>query len=161
MAEPYRRNNEGGDAEARAYIDSALRTLEKEAGGITALAAAIGSGLGQPFTAAVELLRGARGRVIVTGMGKSGHVGRKIAATFASTGSPAFFVHPSEASHGDLGMITDDDVIMALSWSGETSELKDLTDYSRRFRIGLIAITAHPESTLAQAADVVLLLPQA
>ena len=83
-------------------------------------------------------------------MGKSGHVGRKIAATFASTGTPAFFVHPSEASHGDLGMITRDDVIMALSWSGETAELKDLTDYSRRFRIGLIAVTAVPDSTLAQ-----------
>ncbi len=77
-------------------------------------------------------------------MGKSGHVGRKIAATFASTGTPAYFVHPSEASHGDLGMITRDDVIMALSWSGETAELKDLTDYSRRFKIGLIAVTAHP-----------------
>ena len=87
-------------------------------------------------------MRQARGRVIVTGMGKSGHVGRKIAATLASTGTPAFFVHPSEASHGDLGMIAPDDLIMALSWSGETAELKDLTDYSRRFRIGLIALTA-------------------
>ena len=86
---------------------------------------------------------------------------RKIAATFASTGTPAFFVHPGEASHGDLGMITPDDVIMALSWSGETVELKDLIDYSRRFRIGLIAVTADADSTLAQAADVVLLLPQA
>ena len=94
-------------------------------------------------------------------MGKSGHVGRKIAATFASTGTPAYFVHPGEASHGDLGMITRDDVIMALSWSGETVELKDLIDYSRRFRIGLIAVTADAESTLAKAADVVLLLPQA
>jgi arabinose-5-phosphate isomerase len=94
-------------------------------------------------------------------MGKSGHVARKIAATFASTGTPAFFVHPSEASHGDLGMVTADDVIMALSWSGETTELRDLTDYSRRFRIGLIAITASLDSTLAKAADVVMLLPQA
>ena len=94
-------------------------------------------------------------------MGKSGHVGRKIAATFASTGTPAYFVHPGEASHGDLGMITPDDVIMALSWSGETVELKDLIDYSRRFRIGLIAVTAEADSTLAKAADVVLLLPQA
>jgi arabinose-5-phosphate isomerase len=88
-------------------------------------------------------------------------VGRKIAATLASTGTPAFFVHPSEASHGDLGMIAADDLIMALSWSGETAELKDLTDYSRRFRIGLIAITAFADSTLGQAADVVLALPQA
>ena len=94
-------------------------------------------------------------------MGKSGHVGRKIAATFASTGTPAFFVHPSEASHGDLGMITPDDVIMALSWSGETAELKDLIDYSRRFRIGLIAVTAVTDSTLGRAADVVLAMPQA
>jgi arabinose-5-phosphate isomerase len=142
-------------------IASAVRTLEAEAGGIAALIAAIGNGLGQPFTAAIDLMRSARGRVIVTGMGKSGHIGRRIAATFASTGTPAYFVHPSEASHGDLGMITPDDVIMALSWSGETVELKDLTDYSRRFRIGLIAVTAVAESTLARASDVVLLLPQA
>ena len=94
-------------------------------------------------------------------MGKSGHVAHKVAATFASTGTPAFFVHPSEASHGDLGMITSDDVIMAMSWSGETVELKDLIDYSRRFRIGLIAITAAAESTLGAAADVVLVLPSA
>jgi arabinose-5-phosphate isomerase len=94
-------------------------------------------------------------------MGKSGHVGRKIAATFASTGTPAYFVHPGEASHGDLGMITRDDVIMALSWSGETVELKDLIDYSRRFKAGLIAVTAEGESTLAKNSDVVLLLPQA
>ena len=145
----------------RALIASAVRTLEAEAGGITALSAAIHDGLGRSFVAAVNLIHGARGRVIVTGMGKSGHVGRKIAATFASTGTPAFFVHPSEASHGDLGMITPDDVIMALSWSGETAELKDLVDYSRRFNIGLIAVTATAGSTLALAADAVLLLPQA
>jgi arabinose-5-phosphate isomerase len=94
-------------------------------------------------------------------MGKSGHIGRKIAATLASTGTPALFVHPAEASHGDLGMITADDVIMALSWSGETVELKNLIDYSKRYRIGLIAITADVGSTLAKAADVVLALPQA
>src|SRR5262245_27025986 len=109
-------------------VASAVRTLEAEASGITTLSAAIHDGLGHAFIAAVELIAGAQGRLIVTGMGKSGHVGRKIAATFASTGTPAFFVHPSEASHGDLGMITKDDVIMALSWSGETVELKDLTD---------------------------------
>ena len=145
----------------RDLIASAVRTLEAEAGGITTLSAAIHDGLGHAFIAAVDLISGAGGRLIVTGMGKSGHVGRKIAATFASTGTPAFFVHPSEASHGDLGMITKDDVIMALSWSGETAELKDLTDYSRRFRIGLIAVTAAADSTLARAADVVLVLPQA
>ena len=145
----------------RLLIDSALRTLEAEGGGIAALAAAIRDGMGAAFVAAVELIRGARGRVIVTGMGKSGHVGRKIAATFASTGTPAFFVHPGEASHGDLGMITADDVIMALSWSGETAELKDLIDYSRRFRIGLVAVTARADSTLGAAADVALTLPAA
>ena len=148
-------------ASERALIESALRTLEAEGEGIGALAAAIRDGLGRSFVAAVELMRDARGRVIVTGMGKSGHVGRKIAATFASTGTPAFFVHPGEASHGDLGMITADDVILALSWSGETVELKDLTDYSRRFRIGLIAVTAKSDSTLAHAADVALVIPTA
>jgi len=146
---------------SRALIESALRTFEAEAGGIAALSAAIRDGLGQSFTAAVELIRNANGRVIVTGMGKSGHVARKIAATLASTGTPAFFVHPGEASHGDLGMITRDDVIMALSWSGETVELKSLIDYSRRFRIGLIAVTAYADSALGRAADVTLTLPQA
>jgi arabinose-5-phosphate isomerase len=148
-------------ADGQDLIACALRTLETEAGGIRALAAAIRNGLGQSFIAAVELIRAARGRVIVTGMGKSGHVGRKIAATLASTGTPAFFVHPGEASHGDLGMIAPEDVIMALSWSGETAELKDLTDYSARFRIPLVAITAATDSTLGRAADVVLTLPQA
>jgi len=146
---------------ANPLIASAVRTLEAEGGGITALTAALGNGLGEPFVAAVELIRGIRGRLIVSGMGKSGHVAHKIAATLASTGTPSFFVHPAEASHGDLGMITRDDAIMALSWSGETSELKNLIDYSRRFRIGLIAVTANPESTLGQAADVALTLPQA
>ena len=150
------------DASQRSpLIDSALRTLETEAGGIAALVAAIHGALAQPLVAAVELIARSKGRLIVTGMGKSGHVGRKIAATFASTGTPAYFVHPGEASHGDLGMITRDDVIMALSWSGETVELKDLIDYSRRSRTGLIAVTAEAESTLAKSADVVLLLPQA
>src|SRR3954468_6425759 len=149
-------NARGGD-----LIASALRTLEAGSGGIVALSAAIHDGLGQSFIAAVDLISAARGRLIVTGMGKSGHVGRKIAATFASTGTPAFFVHPSEASHGDLGMITPDDAIMALSWSGETSELKDLIDYSRRFRIGLIAVTAQASSTLGKSAEVALVLPEA
>jgi arabinose-5-phosphate isomerase len=145
----------------QAAIDSALRTLEAEGSGIDALAAALRDGLGGAFAAAVELIRNGQGRVIVTGMGKSGHVGRKIASTFASTGTPAFFVHPGEASHGDLGMIATGDVIIALSWSGETAELKNLTDYSRRFRIGLIVVTASVDSTLAKTADVVLPLPVA
>jgi arabinose-5-phosphate isomerase len=147
--------------QGRPLIESAVRALETEAGGVTALAAALRDGMGASFIAAAELIRGAKGRVIVTGMGKSGHVARKVAATLASTGTPAFFVHPGEASHGDLGMITPDDAIMALSWSGETAELKDLIDYSRRFRIGLVAITADAASTLAKAADVALVLPQA
>jgi len=146
---------------AQAAIDSALRTLDAEGSGIDALADALRDGLGATFAAAIELIRGAQGRVIVTGMGKSGHVGHKIASTFASTGTPALFVHPAEASHGDLGMITKSDVILALSWSGETAELKNLTDYSRRYNIGLIAMTANADSTLAKAADVVLALPQA
>jgi arabinose-5-phosphate isomerase len=150
-----------GSADAQAAIESALRTLDAEGGGIDALATALRDGLGATFAAAIELIRAAQGRVIVTGMGKSGHVARKIASTFASTGTPALFVHPSEASHGDLGMVASNDVIIALSWSGETAELKDLTDYSRRFRIGLIAMTANADSTLANAADVVLALPQA
>ena len=148
-------------AELSGLVLSGLRTLETEAGGITALVAAMQDGMGVAFTAAVEAIRAARGRVVVTGMGKSGHIGRKIAATLASTGTPAMFVHPAEASHGDLGMITADDVIMALSWSGETVELKNLIDYSKRHRIGLIAVTADVRSTLAKAADVVLALPQA
>ncbi|WP_262028631.1 SIS domain-containing protein [Microvirga sp. Mcv34] len=142
-------------------IASALRTLETERDGLTILMDAIGNGLGPHFTAAVETLAAAKGRVIVTGMGKSGHVGRKITATFASTGTPAHYVHPAEASHGDLGMIQTDDVIIALSWSGETAELADIIGYSRRFRVPLIALTSNAESTLGRAADICLTLPKA
>jgi arabinose-5-phosphate isomerase len=146
--------------QAQSAIDSALRTLEAEGSGVDALAAALRDQLGTAFATAIEFIRAAQGRVIVTGMGKSGHIGRKIASTFASTGTPALFVHPAEASHGDLGMVAGNDVIIALSWSGETAELKNLTDYSRRFRIGLIAMTANADSTLAKTADVVLALPK-
>jgi arabinose-5-phosphate isomerase len=159
MAKPQ--PNDHSSERAQAVIASALRTLEAEGSGVDALAAALRDGLGSTFVAAIDLIRAAQGRVIVTGMGKSGHVARKIASTFASTGTPALYVHPAEASHGDLGMITRDDVIIALSWSGETAELKNLTDYSQRHSIGLIAMTASPESTLAKTADVVLTLPQA
>jgi arabinose-5-phosphate isomerase len=113
------------------------------------------------FGAALDLCAAARGRLIVTGIGKSGHVARKIAATLASTGAPAQFVHPAEASHGDLGMIGADDAILALSNSGESAELDDIVAYSRRFKIPLVAITGGRGSTLAEAADVVLLLPPA
>jgi len=146
---------------AQAAIASALRTLEAEGSGVDALAAALRDGLGGSFAAAIDVIRAAQGRVIVTGMGKSGHVARKIASTFASTGTPAFFVHPGEASHGDLGKIANNDVILALSWSGETAELKNITDYSRRHGIKLIAMTAIPDSALAKLSDVVLTLPQA
>ena len=140
---------------------SALRTLALESDGLANLRSALENGLHAPFEAAVQTLKAAKGRVIVSGIGKSGHVAQKIAATFASTGTPAFFVHPSEASHGDLGMITSDDVILALSWSGETVELKNIIMYSRRFRVPLIAITAGGTSALGQQADVVLELPRA
>src|SRR4051794_20403565 len=142
-------------------VASAVRTLEAEGDGVAALANALRNGLRAGFVAAVEAIRAVGGRVIVTGMGKSGHVAAKIASTLASTGTPALFVHPAEASHGDLGMITKSDIILALSWSGETAELKNLTDYSRRYRIGLIAMTANADSTLAKTADVVLALPDA
>src|SRR5215210_2592558 len=148
-------------SEDNPLIGSALRTLETEADGIAALVAAIRGSLAQPFVAAVELIAKSKGRLIVTGMGKSGHVGRKIAATFASTGTPSYFVHPGEASHGDLGVITPHDIIIALSWSGETIELKDLLDYATRFNVPLIAITSKADSALARAADIVLLLPTA
>jgi arabinose-5-phosphate isomerase len=154
-------SNKKPQAASSPTIASALRTLDTESDGITALATAMSDGLAAPFVAAVETIQAARGRVIVTGMGKSGHVARKIAATLASTGTPAFFVHAADASHGDLGMITSDDVMLALSWSGETEELKDLIDYSRRFRIALIAITVNADSTLGKAADIVLRLPEA
>lgn len=139
---------------------SALRTLELERAGIAAIEAALANGLGDLFAQAVELILSAPGRVIVTGMGKSGHIGRKITATLASTGQPAYFVHPGEASHGDLGMIQAGDVILALSWSGETTELADIITYSRRFRIGLVAITSNGESALGSEADICLALPK-
>jgi arabinose-5-phosphate isomerase len=147
--------------EPHAFIASALRTLDTEREGLAALAAAMCDGLGPAFVDAVDTIRRAHGRLIVSGMGKSGHIARKIAATFASTGTPAFFVHAADASHGDLGMITTDDVMLVLSWSGETEELKSLIDYSRRFGIALIAVTVNAESTLGKAADIVLALPQA
>ena len=141
-------------------VQSALRTLDAGSNGIAALAAALRGALGTSFGAAVELIRQAKGRVIVTGLGKSGHIGRKVAATLASTGTPAFFVHAAEASHGDLGMITPDDVILALSWSGEQPEMKNLVNYSARFAIPMIAVTSDAVSSLGSAARIVLELPK-
>ena len=114
--------------------------------------------LGQPFAAAVELLYAARGRVVCTGIGKSGHVARKITATLASTGTQAMFVHAAEASHGDLGMVGSEDVVLALSKSGEVRELSDFIAYCRRFDIPLIGMTANPESALGKASTVILRL---
>jgi len=148
-------------AERQAAIASALRTIATEQAGMAALAEALNAGLAEPFARAVETLSAIGGRVIVTGVGKSGHIGSKIAATLASTGTPAFFVHPSEANHGDLGMIARDDAIIAMSWSGESFELKGIVSYARRFAIPLIAITAGEVSALAREADVVLCLPRA
>jgi len=141
----------------RADLDVARTVLATEAAGLRALAGALDEG----FTRAVDLLSGIGGRVVVSGMGKSGHVGRKIAATLASTGTPALFVHPAEASHGDLGMIIAGDAVLALSNSGETAELADLVGHTRRFALPLVAITARAGSALATAADVALLLPAA
>jgi arabinose-5-phosphate isomerase len=142
-------------APARADLDVARTVLATEATGLRALAAE----LGEEFNRAVELLATVAGRVVVSGMGKSGHVARKVAATLASTGTPALFVHPAEASHGDLGMIVPGDAVLALSNSGETPELADLVAHARRFALPFVAITAHLESALARAADVVLRLP--
>ncbi|MED6310786.1 MAG: SIS domain-containing protein, partial [Pseudomonadota bacterium] len=138
-----------------ADLEAARRVFRLESEGISALADA----LDDNFLAAVGMLSRVTGRVIVTGMGKSGHIARKIAATLASTGSPAHYVHPGEASHGDLGMITEDDAVLALSNSGETMELQDLAEYTRRYSIPLIVITSKAGSTLTELADAVLLLP--
>ena len=139
------------------YIETARRVIGDEMAGLQALSA----GLGAEFSRAVEMILAVRGRVIVSGMGKSGHVGRKVAATLASTGTPAQFVHPAEASHGDLGMVTQADLALVLSNSGETPELADLIAHTRRFRIPLIGVAARPQSTLMRQADLALVLPAA
>ncbi len=144
-------------------ITSAIHTLELEIKGIAAVKGDLADKLGHEFVKAVQAISSAqekKGRVIVSGMGKSGHIGRKIAATLASTGTPAFFVHPSEAGHGDLGMITSNDAVIALSWSGESVELSALIDYTRRFNVSLISITSNNDSALASASDVKLTLPK-
>ena len=139
-----------------AALGSGRRVVLAEADALRSLATA----LDEAFAEVVDALAGVAGRVVVTGMGKSGHVARKIASSLASTGTPALYVHPGEASHGDLGMITPQDAVLALSNSGETTELRDLTLYTRRFSIPLIAIVGRPGSTLAEAADFCLLLPE-
>ena len=138
-------------------LAAAQRVLRYASDALTSL----GDALDGEFTRAVDTILAASGRVMVSGMGKSGHIGRKIAATLSSTGTPAYFVHPAEASHGDLGAITRQDVLLMLSWGGETAELSDLITYAKRFGIPLIGIASNLESTLLQAADVKLALPRA
>jgi len=144
-------------------LSSGLRTVRTQREGLvqleTALAGSESEGLGAAFEAAVALLSKASGRVIVTGMGKSGHIARKIAATLASTGRPANFVHPAEASHGDLGMVQEGDVVLGISWSGETAELAAIITYAKRYAIPLIAMTSSRDSTLGREANVCLVLP--
>ena len=148
------KDNEGAYAEAS--LESAKKVLQLEADGLKALS----DSLNADFNKALNILEATDGRIVVTGMGKSGHVARKIAATLASTGKPALFVHPAEASHGDLGMISEDgDAVIALSNSGETPEMADLVAYTRRFKIPLIAITSRAGSALDEASDVALILP--
>ena len=130
-------------------IDSEIRAIEELKKSLDA----------ESLTKALDFMQNSTGRIIITGMGKSGHIGKKIAASLASTGTPSFFVHPAEASHGDLGMITDDDVVIAISNSGESRELIDILNYCKRFGIKLIAITKNQDSSLGKAGDVVLLLP--
>jgi arabinose-5-phosphate isomerase len=142
---------------AGADLAAARRVLTTAGEALTRLAEALNG----DFSHAVGLMLAAKGRVIVSGMGKSGHVARKTAATLSSTGTPAYFVHPAEASHGDMGAITRQDVLLLLSWGGETAELSDLITYAKRHRIPIIAIGANPDSTLIKAADVKLVLPRA
>jgi arabinose-5-phosphate isomerase len=141
-------------------LQAARKSIETQTAGMGKLRAALDGELGEALETAIGAIQSARGRVIVSGMGKSGHIGRKVAATLASTGTPAFFLHPAEASHGDLGMATPDDVILAFSWSGETAELADLIEYAKRFAIPLIAATSRRESALGRAADILLALPE-
>ena len=138
------------------FVAFAKRVIDAEAAALTTLSATLGPSFGE----AVALLLNAKGRVIVSGMGKSGHIARKMAATFASTGTPAHFVHPAEASHGDLGMMTSGDVVIVLSNSGETPELADMVAYTRRFNIPMIGVASRAESTLLTQSDVTILLPQ-
>lgn len=137
-------------------ILSAIKTIDKEIETVKKLKETLSDG---SLSKALDLMEKAKGRIILTGIGKSGHIGRKIAASLASTGTPSFFVHPAEASHGDLGMITENDVVIAISNSGESKELIDILNYCKRFGIPLISITKNPQSSLGKAGDIVLRLP--
>ncbi|OAG72958.1 capsule expression protein [Gluconobacter japonicus] len=148
-------------SQAVSPLPSALHTLAAERQGLEALEAAFHSSLGSAFTKAVDRILNCPGRLIVTGIGKSGHIGRKIQATLASTGTPSLFVHPAEASHGDLGMVAAGDLILALSNSGETAELAAILSYASHKHLGVIAITSVKTSALARAAEIALVLPKA
>lgn len=141
-------------------VASALKTIAIEKNGLSALELALNTDLSEPFHLAIDKILASKGRVIVTGLGKSGHIATKIAATLASTGTPAYFVHAAEANHGDLGMIGRNDVILALSWSGETAELSGVLSHASRFSIPLIALTSGEKSSLGTQADILLLLPK-
>jgi arabinose-5-phosphate isomerase len=156
LAQDIARKSAGAD-----HSPSAVRTVLAEIEGLNALVAALQTSLRATFDAAVEAILAAGGRVVVTGMGKSGHVARKVAATLASTGTPALFLHPAEASHGDLGMIAAGDVVLAFSWSGETPELRDVIHYCKRFGVPLIAVASGPKSALVKAATLAFALPPA
>ncbi len=145
-----------------AVLDSIGRTLATASNGIKALAdhTATDDAFAQSLVDAVELIGEGRGRVVVSGVGKSGHIGRKIAATMASTGTSAYFVHPTEASHGDLGMITSEDTLILLSWSGETAELANMLTYAKRFSVPIVSISSNRDSILARNSDVALVLPK-
>ncbi|WP_221205696.1 MULTISPECIES: KpsF/GutQ family sugar-phosphate isomerase [Limibacillus] len=155
-SEPHNQADNGDTAAREGDLEVARRVLHTECDGLRALADSLDS----HFSDAVDLLHKLSGRLVVTGMGKSGHIGRKIAATLASTGTPALFVHPGEASHGDLGMITQGDAVLALSNSGNTAELTDIIAFTRRFGIPLIGMTARADSQLAEQSDTCLLLPK-
>lgn len=155
LTQPANTAQDAQDSAVESSLAVGRRVLGIEAEALSTLAAS----LGNSFHDAIEMISAAEGRVIITGMGKSGHVGSKMAATFASTGTPAFFVHPAEASHGDMGMIVRGDVVLALSNSGESKELLDVIEYTRRFAIPLIGVTSNPLSTLGSKSDVTLLLP--
>lgn len=160
MSEAVAGLNMGG-SEKEVALDRITRTIDTEMLGLTAMREVLKTGLADAFLDAVRSIEQSGGAVVVTGMGKSGHIGRKIAATLASTGTHSHFVHPAEASHGDLGMIAPQDVVLALSWSGEAPELANIITYTRRFRNRLIAITSKSDSALGRAADIGLFLPAA
>lgn len=143
-------------------IDSLMRSTSRAIDGMNSFAAELGTdkALLHSLVEAVELIAGRRGRVVISGVGKSGHIGRKIAATMASTGTSAYFVHPTEASHGDLGMVTSDDLLILLSWSGETVELANMLSYAKRFDVPIVSVTSNIESLLARNSSVAITLPK-